>query len=117
MPDTAPPAPVAAAAPVRSELRTAARPAPPTRRTVPVAFSVPPEFGGSHAELIGEFLSWSPVPMDRDVDGRFSVVVHLEAGRTWRYRFLLDGDRLVNDPMASDYVPCRDGGYVSVVAV
>lgn len=106
MSHTATPPPVASAADVPAA----------ARRTVPVAFSVPADFGGGHAELLGEFLSWSPVPMDRRADGGFEVVLHLETGRRWRYRFMIDGDRLVNDPLAHDFVPCHDGGHVSVIA-
>ena len=83
---------------------------------VTITFLVPADFGGRHAELLGEFLSWAPLPMDRDEYGGFSIVIELEAGRLWCYQFLLDGARLVNDPAADDFVANADGGHVSVLS-
>jgi hypothetical protein len=86
------------------------------RETTAITFSVPPGLGGQHAELLGEFVSWAPLAMDRHADGRFSIVLHLEPGRSWRYRFLIDGDRLMNDPAAEWYEPFADGGAISVMS-
>lgn len=82
---------------------------------MPVAFHVPAELGATHAELVGEFVSWVPLPMDRAADGSHHVIVHLQPGRRWRYRFVLDGELIVNDPAADDYVESGAGGHISVV--
>ena len=34
-----------------------------------------------------------------------------------RYRFVLDGELIVNDPRAHDFVPSGTGGYISVIDI
>jgi hypothetical protein len=80
-----------------------------------VSFTVPAGLGASHAELVAEFASWVPLAMDRSSDGGFSIVVHLEAGRTWQYGFLLDGIRTVSDRRTAQAVN-HVGDLVSVVS-
>ena len=53
--------------------------------------------------------------MHRDADGGFSVTVGLEAGRAYRFRYLLDGQRWDNDWAADAYQPNDFGGDDSVV--
>jgi anti-anti-sigma factor len=69
----------------------------------------------SEALLVAEFTDWltAPVPMARSVEG-FEVTVDLEPGRSYRYKYLLDGDRWVNDLAAGTYVENEFGGYDSV---
>jgi hypothetical protein len=78
-------------------------------------FSLPAWVGGSFAELVAEFVSWVPLPMDLRADGTFVVTVVLEAGRCWGYRFLIDGERWVNDVDAGEYANGSDGGCMSVL--
>ncbi|MDR3378458.1 MAG: glycogen-binding domain-containing protein [Verrucomicrobiae bacterium] len=49
-------------------------------------------------ELAGDFSDWSPVPMERSVDGWWFVLVELAHG-DYRYRFLVDGNPVL-DPNA-----------------
>jgi len=53
--------------------------------------------------------------MRRDAAGGFSLTVDLQAGRIYRFRYLLDGERWDNDWAADAYVPNRFGGDDSVV--
>lgn len=53
--------------------------------------------------------------MDRDRDGSFSLVVRLETGRSYRFRYLLDDQRWENDWAADAYVPNAFGEDDSVV--
>jgi hypothetical protein len=53
--------------------------------------------------------------MRRDAEGGFSLTADLEAGRTYRFRYLLDGERWDNDWAADAYVPNSFGGDDSVV--
>ena len=53
--------------------------------------------------------------MHRDADGGFSVTVSLDAGRAYRFRYLLDGQRWDNDWAADAYQPNDFGGDDSVV--
>ena len=48
-------------------------------------------------------------------DGSFRVAVALEPGRSYRFRYLLDGTRWENDWAADAYVPNEYGGDDSVV--
>jgi hypothetical protein len=70
-----------------------------------------------HAQLIAEFISWTPLAMDRGMDGSHRVTVSLPIGTSWRYQFVLDDDRIVNDPNAACFTPGPSGGYVSALHV
>ena len=76
-----------------------------------VNFSVPGACGARAAAVVGEFNEWSPTahPMTRGDDG-FFVTLTLPTGRTYRFRYLLDGERLQNDWAADAYVPNEHGG-------
>jgi 1,4-alpha-glucan branching enzyme len=73
---------------------------------------------GQAAEVcvVGDFNDWSPTahPMTRE-DGEFVARIALEPGRTYRFRYLLDGRHWANDWAADDYVPNEFGGDDSVV--
>jgi hypothetical protein len=85
--------------------------------TASVTFTLAAAVGASHAAIGGEWNNWSP---DRDVmelaeGGGFTHTVELEPGRTYRFRYLLDGHRWENDWAADSYVPNDHGGNDSVV--
>jgi cell division septation protein DedD len=84
--------------------------------TASVTFTLAGAVGASQAAICGEWNNWSP---DRDVmepaeDG-FAYTVELEVGRTYRFRYLLDGHRWENDWAADSYVPNDHGGDDSLV--
>jgi hypothetical protein len=66
--------------------------------------------------LVGEFNGWSSTahPMARS-GNQFVVEVPLAPGRTYRYKFLIDGTRWENDWNADAYVPNEFGGDDSVL--
>ena len=82
-----------------------------------VTFTVDPQVGAQTAAVCGEWNDWSADAdvMRRDAEGRFSVTVDLEAGRAYRFRYLLDGQRWDNDWAADAYLPNAFGGDDSVV--
>lgn len=88
-------------------------------KTVKVTFSLPPEIEAEVIALCGEFNDWSSddVKLARDPQGRWRTTISLEPGRSYRYRYLLDGCRWENDWNADDYVPNAYGGDDSVVVV
>lgn len=90
-----------------------------TGRACRVTFTLPADERSQSAALCGEFNDWAPTshPMTRRKDGSFSVTVSLTAGRQYRYRYLLDGERWTNDPDADGYVPNPYGGEDSLVHV
>ena len=81
-----------------------------------VTFTLTAAVQASHAAVCGEWNGWSA---DRDImeraDDGFTHTVELEAGRTYRFRYLLDGHRWENDWAADSYVPNNHGGDDSLV--
>jgi 1,4-alpha-glucan branching enzyme len=82
-----------------------------------VTFTVDPGAGARAAAVCGEWNGWSADAdvMHRDAGGGFSVTVDLDAGRAYRFRYLLDGQRWDNDWAADAYVRNDFGGEDSVV--
>ena len=82
-----------------------------------VTFTVDPRAGARTAVVCGEWNDWSADAgvMHRDAGGGFSVTVDLDAGRAYRFRYLLDGQRWDNDWAADAYVRNDFGGDDSVV--
>lgn len=89
-----------------------------TRRgTCKVTFELPREVEAGRAAVLGDFNNWDggATPMKRKRDGSFSATVNLEAGKEFRFRYLLDDTRWENDWDADAYVPNRFGTEDSVV--
>lgn len=63
------------------------------------------EAAAQSAVVLGEFNDWElrSHPLDRQEDGSFRLTVALPAGRDYRFRYLLDGERWQNDTGADDY--------------
>lgn len=81
-----------------------------------VTFRLPSANGSRQAVVVGDFNGWEPSAdvMERDGEG-FALSLHLEAGRAYRFRYLLDGSQWENDWAADAYVPNEFGGQDSVV--
>jgi 1,4-alpha-glucan branching enzyme len=88
-----------------------------TKGKARVSFTIDPGVGAQAAAVCGEWNGWSADAdvMKRDADGGFSVTVDLDAGRAYRFRYLLDGRRWDNDWAADAYVRNDFGGDDSVV--
>ncbi|HVW35408.1 MAG TPA: isoamylase early set domain-containing protein [Acidimicrobiia bacterium] len=87
--------------------------------TTKVTFELPAEYAGQRVCLCGEFNEWAPdaTPMTKRKDGRFSTTINLKQGQSYRYRYLVDGERWVDDPAPDDYVDNGYGTKDSVVTV
>ena len=85
--------------------------------TASVTFTLDPCLGAQTAAVCGDWNDWSAGTdvMRRDAAGGFSLTVDLQAGRIYRFRYLLDGERWDNDWAADAYVPNSFGGDDSVV--
>ncbi len=90
-----------------------------TGRSCRVTFQLPAEARAKTAALSGEFNEWDPRkhPMKRRKDGSFSVSLFLKPGKSYRFRYFLDGERWENDWEADAYLPNRFGTDDSVVKV
>ena len=86
--------------------------------TVDVAFTFPADVDAGSVALCGDFNDWSAeaTALERGDDGVWQVSVPLEPGRSYRYRYLLDGERWENG-RADRYEPNPYGGVDSVIVV
>jgi len=87
-----------------------------------VTFRLPGEAapGAAAVHLVGEFNGWDAeaTPMERLRDGSYKAMLDLETGRTYRYRYLIDGRTWENDWDAHRYAPSSFAGVEdSVVEV
>ncbi|TKB09621.1 isoamylase early set domain-containing protein [Desulforhopalus sp. IMCC35007] len=75
--------------------------------------------GSKNAVLVGEFNKWSlqENPMKKLKDGSFSITLSLQAGNSYQFRYVLDGNTWVNDVEADSYVTNQYGEENSVVTV
>ena len=88
-----------------------------TGKSCRVTFKYPNTENAESAVLVGDFNDWSleDRPMKRLKDGSFSKTISLETGRSYRFRYVLDGNIWVNDPAADRYEPNTFGEENSVV--
>ena len=84
-----------------------------------VTFKLSGEVGAETAVLCGEFNAWDQEanPMKKLKDGSFSAQVARDAGQSYRFRYLLDGERWENDWEADAYLPNEHGTDDSIVEV
>jgi 1,4-alpha-glucan branching enzyme len=70
-----------------------------------VTFDILPEAEVSRACVCGDFNDWHPEanPMKLRKDGRFSTTLSVIPGRSYQFKYLLDGDRWENDWEADGY--------------
>jgi 1,4-alpha-glucan branching enzyme len=91
----------------------------PTGRSCRVTFELPVGLEVEAANLCGEFNEWSTTshPLKRRKGGSSAVEVALKPGASYRFRYLLDGERWVNDDAADAYEPNPFSDEDSVVSV
>ena len=90
-----------------------------TGRYCRVTFRIPAEIQAETANLCGDFNEWAAEanPMKRLKNGDFSTTVSVPAGKSYRFRYLLDGNRWENDWEADAYVANVHGSEDSVLEV
>lgn len=71
-----------------------------------VAFSLPKSFVAETIQLVGDFNDWnsSSHPFRCQRDGTWRITMDLECGRSYQFRYLLDGRDWINDSQADGYV-------------
>src|SRR4051794_31812029 len=84
--------------------------------SVIVTFRIPGQAAAESACVVGDFNNWSEgVHVMSRVDGSLTIAIPLDAGRAYRFRYLLDGERWENDWAADTYLPNEFGGNDSVI--
>jgi 1,4-alpha-glucan branching enzyme len=78
-----------------------------TGRKCRVTFELQPDGNAQTAYVCGDFNGWNENshPLKRRKDGSFAKMLWVDAGQQYRFRYLLDGERWVNDHAADGYVP------------
>lgn len=89
-------------------------------KTKKITFSLPAEIvaDASSGLLLGEFNNWDKeqgFSLKKSKDGSMKATVELEAGKSYEYRYLLDGGRWVNDENASAYSEVYGLGVLNCV--
>ena len=84
-----------------------------------VVFTLPAAVQAESVALCGDFNDWSAdaTMLELGSDGYWRATVALQPGRSYRYRYLIDGTRWENAWDADEYVPNSYGGTDSVVVV
>ena len=87
-----------------------------------VTFKLPPELvpqKAKSAALVGEFNEWNAKshPLKKRKDGSFSTTVSLDAGRSYRFRYLFPANTWVDDDAPDAHVKNEFGGRDCVVKV
>ncbi|MCA9939217.1 MAG: hypothetical protein KC418_11265 [Anaerolineales bacterium] len=90
-----------------------------TRNFCRVTFKLPAEVSAETVHLVGDFNDWDTTshPMKKLKDGSFSLTVSLPTEQSYRFRYLLDGERWDNDWAADAYVPNEFGSDDSLIKV
>lgn len=85
---------------------------------VRVGFSLPQQIEASEVSVCGEFNDWdSTLPMRRAKSGEWRASVSLDPGRTYRFRYLIDGRHWENDWAADAYWSNPFGSEDSIVSI
>lgn len=75
-----------------------------SKPTCKVTFTVDAEVvnGGKEVAILGEFNDWDPSEssMRKLKDGSFTKTLELETGHEYQFRYLIDGERWVNEAEA-----------------
>lgn len=62
--------------------------------------------GAKEVALLGEFNNWDPSAynMRKLKDGSFTKTIELEVGNEYQFRYLVDGERWINEPDADKFI-------------
>lgn len=82
-----------------------------------VTFYTPAELNAEKVHLVGDFNGWdeTATPMEPLKDGRFKIILELEPGKEYQFRYLVNGSEWHNDWEADKYVPNPYSGDNSIV--
>lgn len=83
-----------------------------------VTFTLPAAIWAETVCLVGDFNAWNPASHpfmhDKD-DGTWEVTILLDKGRSYQFRYLVNGNQWQNDRQADGSFPNFLGGENSVI--
>jgi 1,4-alpha-glucan branching enzyme len=84
-----------------------------------VTFELPADANLKSAALCGEFNNWDKTQHEliRRKKGNFSLTISLDAGKEYRFRYWVDGERWENDWKADKYIANEFGTEDSVIVL
>jgi 1,4-alpha-glucan branching enzyme len=84
---------------------------------VRVTFRLPSTIWADSVHLVGDFNDWSRIshPLRRTRDGEWEISMLLDEGRTYQFRYLVNGSEWQNDWNADRYVSNPFGGENSLI--
>ncbi|MCD6301942.1 MAG: isoamylase early set domain-containing protein [Anaerolineae bacterium] len=84
---------------------------------VRVTFRLPSTIWADSVHLVGDFNDWSRTshPLRHTRDGEWEISMDLEEGKTYQFRYLVNGSDWQNDWNADRYVSNPFGGENSVI--
>jgi 1,4-alpha-glucan branching enzyme len=82
-----------------------------------ITFEIPGTIWAERINLVGDFNGWDEtnLPFSQNREGTWVIKVELEAGRTYRFRYLFDGATWRNEWHADAYLANLHGSQDSVV--
>ena len=90
-----------------------------SEHTVLVTFRYPADSYAESVHLVGDFNDWSntslPLECCRSNAANWELTLELAAGKSYQYRYLVNGNTWVNDSKADEYNYNPFGGTNSVV--
>lgn len=74
-------------------------------------------YNAENVNIVGDFNDWdkTATSLKKNKSGDFSVSINLEVGKDYHFRYLIDGDKWVNDWSADYYAPTEFNSENSVV--
>lgn len=86
-----------------------------------VTFTIPKEASANarSIHLVGDFNEWNEteMPLKKDKQGIYSISLNLPVGKSYQFRYLINGEQWINDWNADDYAVTQFNSENSVVSV
>lgn len=90
----------------------------PKRTVCKVTLAIPAEWAEKEVRVAGEFNNWDPSAHKMEKDGdSWKTVLRLKPKSTYRFKYLIDGEKWENDDAADAYVPNVFGTEDSVISI
>lgn len=90
----------------------------PKRTVCKVKFSVPSDWAENEIVLAGDFNDWDTSELKlRKKKDNWETLVRLKPENKYKFKYLVDGQKWVNDDSADEYVANEFGSEDSVVVI